>query len=89
VYPVRYAAGWAIVHRISRHPFEDTLVPWATIRALADHLDPQLAAPLPLALGAQMSTKCEAETLEALRGSNSSEARVCSGQSTFHSVSDI
>ncbi len=76
LYPVRYAAGWAIVHRISRHPFEHNLVPWAAIKAAADHIDPQLAAPLLLALGAQLAVDCDAATLEALRGANTSDARV-------------
>ncbi|WP_321822637.1 MULTISPECIES: HEAT repeat domain-containing protein [unclassified Burkholderia] len=76
LYPVRYAAGWAVVHRISRHPFEHNLVPWAAIKAAADHIDPQLAAPLLLALGAQLAVDCDAGTLEALRGANTSDARV-------------
>lgn len=76
LYPVRYAAGWAIVHRISRHPFEHNLVPWAAIKAAADHIDPQLAAPLLLALGAQLAVDCDAGTLEALRSANTSDARV-------------
>lgn len=75
LYPVRYAAGWAVVHRISRHPFEHNIVPWAAIKAAADHFDPQLAAPLLLALGAQMAIECDAATLEALRGPNTSEVR--------------
>lgn len=76
LYPVRYAAGWAVVHRISRHPFEHNLVPWAAIKAAADHIDPQLAAPLLMALGAQLALDCDAATLEALRGDNTSDARV-------------
>ncbi|APG15063.1 hypothetical protein BKD09_42805 [Bradyrhizobium japonicum] len=76
MYPVRYAAGWAVVHRISRHPFEHSLVPWAAIKAAADHIDPQLAAPLLLALGAQLAVNCDAATLEALRSTNTSDARV-------------
>lgn len=76
LYPVRYAAGWAVVHRISRHPFEHNLVPWAAIKGAADHIDPQLAAPLLLALGAQLAVDCDAATLEALRGTNTSDARV-------------
>ncbi|CAM2192466.1 PBS lyase HEAT-like repeat-containing protein [Paraburkholderia kururiensis] len=76
LYPVRYAAGWAVVHRISRHPFEHNLVPWTVIKAAADHTDPQLAAPLLLALGAHLAVDCDAGTLETLRGANASEARV-------------
>ena len=75
-YPVRYAAGWAIVHRISRYPFELNLAPWELIKASADHLDPQLAAPLLLALGQRMATECDAATLEVLRKPNTSPARV-------------
>lgn len=76
LYPVRYAAAWAVVHRICRHPTEHGLVPWASIRAAVDHVDPQLAAPLLLALGVQLSVDCDAATLEALRGSNASEVRI-------------
>lgn len=83
LYPVRYAAGWAVVHRISRHPFEHNLAPWATIKAAADHIDPQLAAPLLLALGAQLAIDCDAATLEALRSPNTSDARVALALSMF------
>jgi hypothetical protein len=76
LYPVRYAAGWAVVHRISQYPLEHNLVPWASIKAAADHIDPQLAAPLLLALGAHLSVDCDAGTLEALRGTNTSDSRV-------------
>lgn len=76
LYPVRYAAGWAVVHRISRHPFEHDLVPWTSVKAAADHIDPQLAAPLLLALGAHLEIDCDAGTLEALRGVNTSDVRV-------------
>lgn len=75
LYPVRYAAAWAIVDRISRHPFERNLVPWAAIRAAADHIDAQLAAPLLLALGDQLAVDSDAATLEALRGKNASDVR--------------
>ena len=76
LYPLRYAAGWAIVKRISRYPFEHNLAPWTAIKAAVDHIDPQLAAPLPLSIGAQLAVECDAETLEALRGVNTSNARV-------------
>jgi hypothetical protein len=76
LYPVRYAAAWAVVHRLSRHPFEHNLVPWAPIKEAVDHIDPQLAAPLLLALGAQLAFNCNAGALEALRGANSTDARV-------------
>ena len=75
LYPVRYAAAWAVVHRISRHPFEHHHVPWAAIKATADHIDAQLAAPLLLALGAQLAVDSDAATLEALRGPNASDVR--------------
>ncbi len=75
LYPVRYAAAWAIVDRISRHPFERNLVPWAAVRAAADHIDAQLAAPLLLALGDQLAVDSDAATLEALRGKNASDVR--------------
>lgn len=75
LYPVRYAAAWAVVHRISRHPFEHNLVPSAAISAGADHIDAQLAAPLLLALGAQLAVDSDAATLEALRGPNASDVR--------------
>ena len=75
LYPVRYAAAWALVHRISRHPVEHKLAPWASIKEAADHIDPQLAAPLLLALGAQLAVDCDAGTLEALRGANASDVR--------------
>lgn len=75
LYPVRYAAAWAVVHRISRHPFEHNLVPWAAVKAAADHIDAQLAAPLLLALGAQLALDSDAATLEALRGPNASDVR--------------
>ncbi len=51
-------------------------MPWAAIKAGADHIDPQLAAPLLLALGAQLAVDCDAAALEALRGTNTSDARV-------------
>ncbi|SIO59837.1 HEAT repeat domain-containing protein [Paraburkholderia phenazinium] len=76
LYPVRYAAGWAVVHRISRHPLEHDLVPWTVINAASDHIDPQFAAPLLLALGTHLATDCDAGTLEALRSANTSDARV-------------
>ncbi|MGT0190709.1 nSTAND3 domain-containing NTPase [Burkholderia pyrrocinia] len=76
LYPVRYAAAWAVVHRISRHPVQHNLAPWTSIKAAADHIDPQLAAPLLLALGAQLAVDCDAGTLEALRGANASDARI-------------
>lgn len=76
LYPVRYAAGWAVVHRISRYPVEHNLVPWTAIEAAVDHIDPQLAAPLLLALGAHLVIDCGAGTLEALRGANTSDVRV-------------
>jgi hypothetical protein len=76
LYPVRYAAGWAVVDRIIRYPSEHNLVPWTSIKAAVDHIDPQLAAPLLLALGAHLTISCDAGTLEALRGVNTSDARV-------------
>ncbi|MCP1375158.1 HEAT repeat domain-containing protein [Dyella lutea] len=76
LYPVRYAAAWAVVGRISQHPFELSLAPWVAIKAAADHIDPQLAAPLLLALGAKLIVDCDAATLEALRGANTSDVRV-------------
>jgi hypothetical protein len=76
LYPVRYAAGWAVVHRISRYPAEYSLVPWTEINAAVDHIDPQLAAPLLLALGTRLAIDCDARTLEALRGANTSDVRV-------------
>lgn len=76
LYPVRYAAAWAVVFRVTGHPGEHGLVPWEPIKSLADHIDPQFAAPLLLALGVQLDTECDAGTLEALRGSNASDARV-------------
>lgn len=76
LYPVRYAAGWAAVRRLIQHPSEHNLVPWAVIEAAVDHIDPQLAAPLLLALGAQLTFNCNAGVLEALRGANSSDTRV-------------
>lgn len=75
LYPVRYAAAWAVVHRISRHPLEHNLAPWAAIKAAADHIDSQLAAPLLLALSAQLAEDSDATTLEALRGPNASDVR--------------
>src|SRR5690606_24439041 len=75
LYPVRYAAAWAAVHRVSRHPFEHNLVPWAAIKAAADHIDAQLAAPLLLALGSQLAIDSDTTTFEALRGPNASDAR--------------
>jgi len=75
LYPVRYAAAWAIVDRISRHPLERNLVPWVAVRAAADHIDAQLAAPLLLALGAQLAVDSDVDTLEALRGKNASDVR--------------
>lgn len=76
LYPVRYAAGWAVVFRIIRYPVEHNLVPWTAIKAAVDHIDPQLAAPLLLALGAHLVIDCDAGTLEALRGANTSDVRV-------------
>lgn len=76
LYPVRYAAAWAVVHRISRHPFQQDLAPWDEIRAGVDHIDPQLAAPLLLALGGHLAVACDAASLETLRGTNSSEPRI-------------
>lgn len=76
LYPVRYAAGWAVVFRLCHHPSEHDLAPWAAIREAVDHIDPQLAAPLLLALGAQLAFNSDAGTLEALRGANSSAPRV-------------
>lgn len=75
LYPVRYAAAWAVVHRVCRHPFEHKLVPSAAIKAAADHIDAQLAAPLLLALGAKLAVDSDAATLEALRGPNASDVR--------------
>jgi len=40
-----------------------------------DHIDAQLAAPLLLALGAQLAVDSDAATLEALRGPNASDVR--------------
>lgn len=76
LYPIRYAAGWAIVHRQCEHPDEHNLVPWSAVQAAADHIDPQLAAPALLALGGQMETACDSNTLQALRGPNTSTIRV-------------
>lgn len=76
LYPVRYAAGWAVVHRIDRYPSEHNFAPWTSIKAAADHIDPQLAAPLLLALGEHLVVDCDAGTLEALRGANTSDVRV-------------
>lgn len=76
LYPVRYAAGWAVVHRISQHPIEHHLAPWASIKIAVDHIDPQLAAPLLIALGMQLAVDCDAGTLEALRGVNTSNVRI-------------
>jgi len=75
-YPVRYAAAWIAVHRFSHHPSELTLVPWSVINRAVDHIDPQLAAPLLLALGAKLARCCDADSLEALRGTNTSDSRV-------------
>nr|WP_312988932.1 HEAT repeat domain-containing protein [Comamonas koreensis] len=75
LYPVRYAAAWAVVDRISRYPVEHNLAPWTAIKEAADHIDPQLAAPLLLALGARLAVECDAGTLEALRGANASDPR--------------
>lgn len=72
---MRYAAAWTIVKRILRDPLEGKLVPWAVVRAAADHIDAQLAAPLLLALGTQLAVDCDAATLEALRGPNASDVR--------------
>lgn len=83
LYPVRYAAAWAVVHRLGRYPFEQDLIPWGTVLAAADHIDPQLAAPALLALGAQLTIASEAATLDALRGPHSSEERVALALSMF------
>nr|WP_279654992.1 HEAT repeat domain-containing protein [Pseudomonas petroselini] len=76
LYPVRYAAAWIAVRRFSHHPTELNLVPWSVINRAADHIDPQLAAPLLLALGAKLARCCDADSLEALRGTNTSDSRV-------------
>jgi hypothetical protein len=83
LYPVRYAAAWAVVHRLSRYPFEDQLIPWATLQAAADHIDPQLAAPALLALGAHLAIAGDAATLDALRAAHGSEVRVALALSMF------
>lgn len=75
LYPLRYAAAWAIADRISQHPLERDLVPWEAVTAAADHFDAQLAAPLLLALGTQLNVDSDAATLEALRGPNASDVR--------------
>jgi hypothetical protein len=76
LYPVRYAAAWAVVHRISRHPLELGMAPWDHIEAGAAHIDPQLAAPLLLALGGQMATECKASSLEVFRQEETTVPRV-------------
>lgn len=76
LYPVRYAAAWAVVFRVARYSGEHNLVPWEAIKASADHIDSQLAAPLLLALGVQLAADCDAGTLDALRGANASDARI-------------
>jgi hypothetical protein len=81
LYPIRYAAAWSIVLRLSNRPFEIDLAPWTDVEASADHLDSQLAAPALLALGFKLEKTCDASTLQALRGSNSSPARVALGLS--------
>jgi hypothetical protein len=76
LYPVRYVAAWIAVRRFSHHPSELNLVPWSVINRAVDHIDPQLAAPLLLVLGAKLARYCDADSLEALRGTNTSESRV-------------
>lgn len=73
---MRYTAAWVAVHRFSHHPSELTLVPWSVINRAVDHIDPQLAVLLLLALGAKLARCCDADSLEALRGTNTSDARV-------------
>ena len=75
LYPVRYAAAWAIVHRLQTRPLELGLAPWTAIKAAADHIDPQLAAPALTAVGIELATNCSASALMALRGENGSAAR--------------
>jgi len=75
LYPVRYAAAWAVVNRLQNRPTEIASVPWPVLEAAADHLDPQLAAPALLAIGLRMAVDCGASTLAALRGDNGTAVR--------------
>lgn len=76
LYPIRYAAAWALVNRLGEKPSEIDLAPWPAVELAASHADPQLAAPALLALGCKMSVACDADALTVLRGASASEARV-------------
>jgi hypothetical protein len=76
LYPVRYAAAWALFGRVQDFPMEVTDSTWEAIESAADHLDPQLAAPSLLALGIGLKNTPRSSGLEVLRGPQRSEARI-------------
>ena len=76
LYPIRYAAAWSIVYRLSTHPPQIRLAPWSALAKAAGHVDPQLAAPALLALGDKLAADADALTLDTLRGEHATPARV-------------
>ena len=75
-YPIRYAAAWSIVYRLSTHPTQVQLAPWAALAEAAGHIDPQLAAPALLALGNKLAADADRLTLDTLRADHATPARV-------------
>lgn len=76
LYPIRYAAAWNLAWRIGKRPAEADLAPWHAIAAAAGHIDPQLAAPALVAVGSHLADRPDAATLQALRGTHASDARI-------------
>ncbi len=73
LYPVRYAAGWALFHHLDLYPGDRDAVDWGQVERAAGHSDPQLAAPGLFLLGRELNAPTPG-TLDVLR-SHASEPR--------------
>jgi len=76
LYPIRYAAAWSILHRLSTHPTQVQLAPWTALTKAAEHADPQLAAPALLTLGARLAADADGLALDTLRSEHITPARI-------------
>ncbi|QOZ25912.1 HEAT repeat domain-containing protein [Bradyrhizobium sp. CCBAU 51753] len=76
LYPIRYAAAWSIVYRLSTHRTQVQHAPWTALAKAAEHVDPQLAAPALLALGDKLAAEADGLALDTLRGEHATPARI-------------
>jgi hypothetical protein len=88
LYPIRYAAAWTSTHRLGAHPNQWEHAPWDKLEAAADHIDPQLAAPALLAIGAKLTIGLDAGALKALRGEHASPVRAALALSMINEHSE-